>query len=118
MCLSEYLHHKLSEVVFTIRSEVAFSFDSSKAMEQHVFRAGPDVRIQRLDGLMHNFVGIGFLFDSSGLEGDMIAAQKKNEKHGVRACLMCLWGAATPIAVEAFFEKHIQCGHVLLKCGT
>ena len=38
-------------------------------MEQHVFRAGPDVRIQRLDGLMHNLVGIGFLFDSTGLDG-------------------------------------------------
>jgi len=32
------------------------------------FRAGPDVRIQRLDGLMHSLLNVGFLSDSPGPE--------------------------------------------------
>ena len=35
----------------------------------------------------------------------------------MRACLMCVWGVATPIAVETFFENMLSAGMLCLSAN-
>ena len=47
---------------------------------------------------------VRFVRTGRGYAECVLAAQKKTiNMECVRGCLICVWGAATPIAVEAFF---------------